>query len=109
MNKLNFISLLPKHKRVLDSKTHRLPHYIYPKEAAEKVNITHVQPKKMADKMALMTIKMFRAMYDATTRYDLSRMTEIRWMNRLIFLETIAGVPGMVGGMCRHLRSIRRF
>jgi len=30
-------------------------------------------------------------------------------MNRCIFLETIAGVPGMVGGMCRHLRSIRLF
>lgn len=59
--------------------------------------------------MALLTIKMFRTVYDATTRYDLSRMTEIRWMERVIFLETIAGVPGMVGGMCRHLRSIRMF
>ena len=59
--------------------------------------------------MALLTIKMFRTVYDATTRYDLTRMTEVRWMTRAIFLETIAGVPGMVGGMCRHLRGIRRF
>ena len=30
------------------------------------------------------------------------------WLRRLIFLETIAGVPGMVAGMLRHLRSLRR-
>ena len=28
-------------------------------------------------------------------------------MNRVIFLETIAGVPGIIGGMHRHLRSLR--
>lgn len=27
---------------------------------------------------------------------------------RVIFLESIAGVPGMVGGMLRHLHSLRR-
>ena len=25
----------------------------------------------------------------------------------MIFLETVAGVPGMVGGMLRHLHSLR--
>ena len=34
-------------------------------------------------------------------------MTETRWINRAIFLETIAGFPGMCGGMYRHLRSVR--
>jgi hypothetical protein len=34
-------------------------------------------------------------------------MTEREWMNRAIFLETVAGVPGMIGGMSRHLRSLR--
>lgn len=29
-------------------------------------------------------------------------------MMRIIFLETVAGVPGMVGGMLRHLRSLRK-
>jgi len=28
-------------------------------------------------------------------------------MNRIVFLETVAGVPGMIGGMQRHLRSLR--
>ena len=35
-------------------------------------------------------------------------MTENEWLLRFIFLETIAGVPGMVGGMIRHLRSLRK-
>ncbi|KAL9622882.1 MAG: hypothetical protein Q9160_002808 [Pyrenula sp. 1 TL-2023] len=35
-------------------------------------------------------------------------MNERKWMIRFIFLETVAGVPGMVGGMLRHMRSLRR-
>ena len=35
-------------------------------------------------------------------------MTEKDWMLRIIFLETVAGVPGMVGGMLRHLKSLRK-
>jgi hypothetical protein len=30
-----------------------------------------------------------------------------KWLLRIVFLETIAGVPGMVGGMQRHMRSLR--
>lgn len=30
-----------------------------------------------------------------------------QWLNRIIFLETIAGVPGMVAASCRHLQSLR--
>lgn len=35
-------------------------------------------------------------------------LTESQWMIRFLFLESIAGVPGMVAGMLRHLHSIRR-
>lgn len=35
-------------------------------------------------------------------------MTEQKWLTRFVFLESIAGVPGIVGGMLRHLRSLRR-
>lgn len=40
-----------------------------------------------------------------TLRYA---MTEEKWITRFIFLESVAGVPGMVAGMLRHLKSIRR-
>ncbi|OAA58516.1 alternative oxidase [Niveomyces insectorum RCEF 264] len=35
-------------------------------------------------------------------------LTEAQWLVRFLFLESIAGVPGMVAGMLRHLQSIRR-
>ena len=35
-------------------------------------------------------------------------MTERKWLIRFVFLESVAGVPGMVGGMLRHLHSLRR-
>lgn len=35
-------------------------------------------------------------------------MTEEKWITRFIFLESVAGVPGMVAGMLRHLKSIRK-
>ncbi|KAI2473618.1 alternative oxidase [Annulohypoxylon bovei var. microspora] len=35
-------------------------------------------------------------------------LTEGQWLLRFLFLESIAGVPGMVAGMLRHLHSIRR-
>ncbi|KAK5987682.1 Alternative oxidase [Cladobotryum mycophilum] len=35
-------------------------------------------------------------------------LTESQWLVRFVFLESIAGVPGMVGGMLRHLDSLRR-
>jgi threonyl-tRNA synthetase len=34
-------------------------------------------------------------------------MDERKWLDRLVFLETVAGIPGMVGGMHRHMRSLR--
>lgn len=35
-------------------------------------------------------------------------MNERKWLVRFIFLESVAGVPGMVGGVLRHLRSLRK-
>ncbi|KAI0164764.1 alternative oxidase [Xylariaceae sp. FL1272] len=43
-----------------------------------------------------------------TAVHSIKPLTESQWMIRFIFLESIAGVPGMVAGMLRHLHSIRR-
>ena len=37
-----------------------------------------------------------------------SPMTERKWLIRFVFLETVAGVPGMVAASVRHLHSLRR-
>jgi ubiquinol oxidase len=34
-------------------------------------------------------------------------LTEAQWLRRILFLETIAGVPGMVAATIRHLQSLR--
>lgn len=34
-------------------------------------------------------------------------MTPDAWMVRIVFLETVAGIPGLVAAACRHLQSLR--
>jgi len=50
-----------------------------------------------------------RKSYDMVSFYNPEKMNENNWTNRIIFLETVAGVPGMLGGMVRHLKSLRNF
>jgi hypothetical protein len=57
--------------------------------------------------VALRLVKALRFGFDLGTRFNKDKMTEKEWLNRCVFLETIAGVPGMVGGMARHMKSLR--
>lgn len=82
------------------------------------VAVAHRETTNLSDKAALNVLRMFRWGMDLVTGYkhpDANEvqpgkfaMTPKKWINRFIFLETVAGVPGMVGGMLRHLRSLRR-
>lgn len=45
---------------------------------------------------------------DAVANTQPYKMSERKWLIRFIFLESVAGVPGIVGGMLRHLNSLRR-
>ncbi|MEO7386324.1 MAG: alternative oxidase [Gammaproteobacteria bacterium] len=60
----------------------------------------HHIPHGASDRAALAMTKLFRGLADAffVSRYG----------HRAVVLETIAAVPGMVGGMLNHLRSLRR-
>ena len=57
--------------------------------------------------MALRSIRVVRKIFDIVTSYNEVQMNSKLWVNRCIFLECLAGVPGMVGGMCKHLHSLR--
>lgn len=48
-----------------------------------------------------------RKLFDYCTDYGEGKMNERKWLTRFLFLESVAGVPGLVGGACRHLRSLR--
>ncbi|XP_047065805.1 ubiquinol oxidase 1a, mitochondrial-like [Lolium rigidum] len=61
----------------------------------------HHVPKTMLDKIAYYTVK--------SLRFPTDIFFQRRYGCRAMMLETVAAVPGMVGGMLLHLRSLRRF
>ncbi|KAK7363137.1 hypothetical protein VNO77_05267 [Canavalia gladiata] len=61
----------------------------------------HHVPKNFLDKVAYRTVKLLRIPTDM--------FFQRRYGCRAMMLETVAAVPGMVGGMLVHLRSLRKF
>lgn len=74
------------------------------------VTIAHREPQTASDKAALLATRVLRWGLDKATGYKHKQgaMTEEKYMIRNVFLESVAGVPGMVAGMLRHLNSMRR-
>lgn len=68
---------------------------------------THVEPQSFRDKLAFYCVKGVRAVFDAATGWNAGPMTPDKVLNRTIYLETIAAVPGMVAAILRHFRSLR--
>lgn len=58
-------------------------------------------PSDLSDRVAYGLTKMLRFFADTFFRK--------RYGHRAVVLETVAAVPGMVGGMLNHLKSLRRF
>ncbi|KAL3152979.1 hypothetical protein ABBQ38_012008 [Trebouxia sp. C0009 RCD-2024] len=80
---------------------------VYTHEYTESVRPRHIPTETVRQKAANMVVYLSRTMFDRFTSYNPEDMNERKWLRRFIFLETIAGVPGMVGGMLRHMRSLR--
>ncbi|KAE8376152.1 alternative oxidase-domain-containing protein [Aspergillus bertholletiae] len=93
-------------------------HPIYTTSELQSIQTAHRNAQDWSDKMALGTVRFLRWGMDLVTGYRHSqgrdvhssrfRMTEQKWVTRFIFLESVAGVPGMVAAMLRHLKSLRR-
>lgn len=60
----------------------------------------HHKPKTLSDKVALSFVKFLRFFADA--------FFSNRYGHRAVVLETVAAVPGMVGGAMLHLKSLRK-
>lgn len=90
-----------------------------------QVVVAHREAKTVSDKVALVAVRILRWGLDVATGYKHERaadmnakdpeaarrkyaMTEEKYMIRNVFLESVAGVPGIVAGMLRHLHSMRR-
>ena len=86
------------------------------------VVVAHRGTQSWSDYVALSAVRVLRWGLDLATGYKHDKeakkvaagevptfvMTERKYMIRNVFLESVAGVPGMVGGMLRHLKSMRR-
>lgn len=106
-DKKGVLDTLPKFKVIMNPKSYRMAHPVYQMQDIEQIKYYHHQPENFKDKAALAMIRTVRGLFDIVTFYNPSKMNEKHWLNRIIFLETVAGVPGMIGGMTRHLRSLR--
>ncbi|MEM1315389.1 MAG: alternative oxidase [Pseudomonadota bacterium] len=60
---------------------------------------SHHEPQDATDRFALRVVKFMRVFADA--------FFAKRYGHRAVVLETVAAVPGMVGGMLQHLKAIR--
>lgn len=58
------------------------------------------QPSTVSDRIAFALVKMLRFIADTFFAH--------RYGHRAVVLETVAAVPGMVGGALQHLKSLRR-
>ncbi len=65
---------------------------------ADTLHVHHV-PRDIHDRVALRLVKTMRVFAD--------RFFAKRYGHRAVVLETVAAVPGMVGGLLQHLRAIR--
>ncbi|KAK9915530.1 hypothetical protein WJX75_000385 [Coccomyxa subellipsoidea] len=83
-----------------------LMHPVYDKEYLESIYPRHKTPAKWSEKTGFWAVTAMRWSFDKITGYG-PNMNEGKWLQRIVFLETVAGVPGMVGGMLRHMRSLR--
>ncbi|SLM39956.1 alternative oxidase [Lasallia pustulata] len=102
-------------------------HPVYTKDQTTSISIAHRETKTWSDWVALSMVRLLRfgmntatgyrhdhavaeGVKDPTTGSKKSRyaMNERKWLVRFVFLESVAGVPGMVGGVLRHLRSMRK-
>lgn len=94
------------------------PHPVYTEAQMKEIKIAHRKTRNWSDYTALSAVRLVRWCFDRVMGYKHPspaqqqqvgpyEMTEEKWLTRFIFLESIAGVPGMVAGMVRHLHSLR--
>lgn len=91
----------------------------------KQVTVAHRETRNLSDKVALIAVKLLRWGLDTVSGYKHDKakalhaldpkeaqrkygMTGKQYLVRNVFLESVAGVPGMVAGMLRHLHSMRR-
>jgi Alternative oxidase len=71
------------------------------------ISMTHTPPQNLRDRLALQAVKVVRFFFDTATGWNQGDLTKSKILHRVIYLETIAAVPGMVAAIVRHFKSLR--
>ncbi|KAF2436300.1 mitochondrial alternative oxidase [Tothia fuscella] len=100
-------------------------HPVYTFDQMNNVSIAHRETRDWSDRVAKLAARTLRMGLDFVSGYKHDKaialnakdpaaanqkygMTEKKYLIRNIFLESVAGVPGSVAGILRHLASMRR-
>ena len=70
-----------------------------PNSSVSDMVTNHRRPEDLSDRAALVFVK--------TLRFVADRFFAKRYGHRAVVLETVAAVPGMVGGLLQHLKALR--
>ncbi|KAF9527559.1 AOX, alternative oxidase mitochondrial precursor [Crepidotus variabilis] len=100
-------------------------HPVYSPSELKAVQVLHRKAENFGDKAAYGLVKLARSIFDFVSGYkhvegppdanasleELRKtgymLSDKQWLSRILFLESIAGVPGMVAATLRHLQSLR--
>jgi len=83
-------------------------HPQYDMRTISNIKPSHRLPIGMRDMVSYKAVQATRHGFDFITSYNADKqLSREEWLNRFIFLETVAGVPGMVAAMMRHMVSLR--
>lgn len=80
---------------------------VWSKKELDSVKINHYPANDWVSKLAYTTAQTMRHGFDLLAGFKTREPDEAMYINRIIFLETVAGVPGMVAAVLRHLNSLR--
>jgi len=87
---------------------YNLPHPIWHNEYVYRLQSTHVEPSGIPDRLAFLTVRAMRFNFDWMSGWMFGKKTTEKALDRICFLETVAGVPGSIAAILRHLSSLRR-
>jgi hypothetical protein len=102
LNKLTFTPSKP-----AEEWDNPIQHPVWNLVDADKIVVNHKPVGGIVDAIAYGAVKVCRWGFDTFSLFRFGKLTEKKVIMRCLFLETVAGVPGMVGGMVRHLHSLR--
>jgi len=96
----------PKYQLRLDLDDYHMAHPIWDKADINNIQITHREPKNGRDRRALFMARCIKSFFDFVSGYKPGQADEKRYLKRMICIEAISAVPGMIGGMIRHINSL---